>query len=106
VGEVLTVDETARGSRPTRTNAKRPRERIGQPSSTSTSGSPTPATGGISLADTSITVQGKSTALVKLGCLGIAACKGKLTSLEILELAPGAESMQTKTVRLVRRRAA
>ncbi len=38
-----------------------------------------PATGGISLAATDITVQSDGVALVKLDCLGIASCHGKLT---------------------------
>jgi hypothetical protein len=37
------------------------------------------ATGGVSLAATNLTVQGNGTALVKLTCLGIASCHGKLT---------------------------
>jgi hypothetical protein len=36
-------------------------------------------TGGITLADTGITVQSNGTTLVKLTCLGIASCHGKLT---------------------------
>ena len=36
------------------------------------------ATGGIALANTSIAVQPNGTALVKLECLGIASCRGKL----------------------------
>ena len=124
------------------------------------------ATGGIALADTTVTVQGGGVALVKLECLGGASCHGKLAlsvsakiaatakakgkkrwartvrigtavfsiagdeaktvkvnidaagrallstdrgrlsaSLEILELAPRAETTQTKTVRLVREKA-
>jgi hypothetical protein len=38
-----------------------------------------PATGSISLAATSVTVQSNGTALVKLTCLGVAGCRGKLT---------------------------
>jgi hypothetical protein len=38
-----------------------------------------PATGGIALAGTSVTVQPNGMALVKLNCLGIASCHGKLT---------------------------
>jgi hypothetical protein len=40
---------------------------------------PAPAAGGVSLGGTSITVLGNGTALVKLECLGIASCRGKLT---------------------------
>jgi hypothetical protein len=38
-----------------------------------------PATGGIALAATSVTVQSEDVALVKLNCLGIASCHGRLT---------------------------
>lgn len=38
-----------------------------------------PATGSVSLAATSVTVQRDGTALVKLECLGISSCHGKLT---------------------------
>jgi hypothetical protein len=47
-------------------------------------------TGGVTLADTGITVQGDGTALVKLNCLGIESCHGKLTlSAEISSKAKG-----------------
>jgi hypothetical protein len=47
-------------------------------------------TGGVTLADTGITVQGDGTALVKLNCLGIESCHGKLTlSAEIASKAKG-----------------
>jgi hypothetical protein len=39
----------------------------------------TPGTGGVSLDGTSVTVQGYDVALVKLNCLGILSCRGKLT---------------------------
>jgi hypothetical protein len=38
-----------------------------------------PATGSVSLASTSVAVQSNGSALVKLNCLGIASCHGKLT---------------------------
>jgi len=45
-------------------------------------------TGGVTLADTGITVHGDGTALVKLNCLGIEICHGKLTlSAEIVSTA-------------------
>ncbi len=56
--------------------------RAGQPSTTPVPAktSPSvPATGGVALADTSITVQSNGIALVRLNCLGIASCHGKLT---------------------------
>jgi hypothetical protein len=37
------------------------------------------ATGGVALTDSTVTVRGGGTALVKLECLGIASCHGKLT---------------------------
>jgi hypothetical protein len=39
----------------------------------------TPTTGGVSLDSSTITVQSNGTALVKLDCLGVASCQGKLT---------------------------
>jgi hypothetical protein len=56
--------------------------RAGQPSTTITpakTGSSAPATGGVALADTSIAVESNGIALVRLNCLGIAGCHGKLT---------------------------
>jgi hypothetical protein len=48
------------------------------------------ATGSLSLAATNITVQGDGTALVRLNCLGIESCHGKLTlSAEIASKAKG-----------------
>jgi hypothetical protein len=38
-----------------------------------------PESGSVSLASTSVTVQSNGAALVKLNCLGVAECKGKLT---------------------------
>jgi hypothetical protein len=51
-----------------------------QPVTPTTSGSPARSTGsGVSLAGTSVTVQSNGAALVKLECLGIESCRGKLT---------------------------
>jgi hypothetical protein len=53
--------------------------RVDQPSTAPTSSPPATVTGGVSLAATSVTVQSNGMALVKLTCLGIASCHGKLT---------------------------
>jgi hypothetical protein len=50
-----------------------------QPIPTPTSGPSTPATGGVTLSSPSVMVMGNGTALVKLSCLGIESCHGKLT---------------------------
>jgi hypothetical protein len=50
-----------------------------QPIATPTSGPSTPAAGGVTLASTGIVVQKNGTVLVKLNCLGIESCRGKLT---------------------------
>jgi hypothetical protein len=50
-----------------------------QPSTTPTSSPPATVTGSVSLAATSVMVQGNGMALVKLNCLGIVGCRGKLT---------------------------
>jgi len=54
--------------------------KAGQPvAPITTSSSPTPAIGGLSLDGTSLTVQSNGMALVKLNCLGVESCRGKLT---------------------------
>ena len=51
-----------------------------QPVTTTTSSPPAAVTsGGVSLAATTVTVQSSGMALVRLNCLGIASCRGKLT---------------------------
>jgi hypothetical protein len=54
-------------------------ERADQPSTTPTSSSPAMVTGSVSLASTNVVVQSNGTGLVKLACLGIESCHGKLT---------------------------
>ncbi len=56
-------------------------------------------TGGVTLADTGITVQSDGMALVKLTCLGIASCHGKLTlSAEIASKAKGKKPTRTVSI--------
>jgi hypothetical protein len=50
-----------------------------QPVVAATTTPPPAVTGSVSLADTGVMVQGNGVALVKLNCLGIASCRGKLT---------------------------
>jgi hypothetical protein len=50
-----------------------------QPIVSVTSGPSATVTGSVSLASTGVMVQGNGVALVKLNCLGIATCRGKLT---------------------------
>jgi hypothetical protein len=50
-----------------------------QPAPARPSSAPATAIGGVALAGTSVTVQNNGTALVKLTCLGVADCRGKLT---------------------------
>lgn len=50
-----------------------------QPAAAATTSPPPAATGSVSLASTNVTVQGNGMALVRLNCLGIASCHGKLT---------------------------
>jgi len=54
-------------------------KRANQPVTATTSSPSATVTGSVSLAATSVTVQGNDMALVKLECLGIASCHGKLT---------------------------
>jgi hypothetical protein len=54
-------------------------KRADQPSTTPTSSPSARVTGGASLDGTSVTVQSNDVALVKLNCLGIESCHGKLT---------------------------
>lgn len=53
--------------------------RADQPVVTLTSSPPPAVTGSVSLASTNVTVQSNGMALVKLNCLGIGSCHGKLT---------------------------
>src|ERR1700722_19236569 len=53
--------------------------RANQPVIPTTSSPPPAATGSVSLSSTSVTVQSNGMALVKLNCLGVESCRGKLT---------------------------
>jgi hypothetical protein len=53
--------------------------RAGQPVTTAPSSPSATTTGGLSLAGTGLTVQRDGTAIVKLECLGVESCRGKLT---------------------------